>query len=221
MVRLLQLTRGQRQPHLRLPSPIQQPTRMSKPRNHPFPQNILQSEPVWLEYIIVLGRVCTEFFEKTLNQVDPFQYILGYQPPLFPRSGEPTKRFTVYEWLERNKPQSPCTSLTCPEIQPGQWVWLSTRDLHLHLHLPCHKVPGMWVPFKIIRQLTPVSYHLQLPANYCISPTFHVSLLKPAGGPRGRMKKVTQWTPHPSLWMARRSITSSAPVVPPSQQQRS
>lgn len=108
-------------------------------------------------------------------------------------------------------------------IQPGQWVWLSTRDLHLHLHLhlPCHKVPGMQVPFKIIRQLTPVSYHLQLPANYCISPTFHVSLLKPAGGPRGRMKKVTQWTPHPSLWMARRSITSSATVVPPSQQQRS
>lgn len=122
MVRLLQLTRGQRQPHLRLPSPIQQPTRMSKPRNHPFPQNILQSEPVWLEYIIVLGRVCTEFFEKTLNQVDPFQYILGYQPPLFPRSGEPTKRSTVYEWLERNKPQSPCTSLTCPEM-PERTSW--------------------------------------------------------------------------------------------------
>ncbi len=40
-------------------------------------------------------------------------------------------------------------------------------------------------PFKIIRQITPVSFRIELPANYRISPTFHVSLLKPAGGPRG------------------------------------
>ncbi len=40
-------------------------------------------------------------------------------------------------------------------------------------------------PFKITRQITPVSFRLALPAHYRISPTFHVSLLKPAGGPRG------------------------------------
>ncbi len=40
-------------------------------------------------------------------------------------------------------------------------------------------------PFKILRRITPVSFHLALPAHYCISPTFHVSLLKPTGGPRG------------------------------------
>ncbi|KAL0190182.1 hypothetical protein M9458_012880 [Cirrhinus mrigala] len=39
--------------------------------------------------------------------------------------------------------------------------------------------------FKILRQITPVSFKLALPRNYRISPTFHVSLLKPAGGPRG------------------------------------
>ncbi len=40
-------------------------------------------------------------------------------------------------------------------------------------------------PFKIIREITPVSFRLALPSNYRISPTFHVSLLKPAGGSRG------------------------------------
>lgn len=39
-------------------------------------------------------------------------------------------------------------------------------------------------PFKIIRQVNPVSYYLQLRDTYRISPTFHVKLLIPAGGPR-------------------------------------
>jgi len=52
-------------------------------------------------------------------------------------------------------------------------VGLSTRVLHLQL--PCNKVPGMLILYKIIRQIDPVSFKLQRP----ISPTFHVSLLKP------------------------------------------
>ncbi len=67
---------------------------------------------------------------------------------------------------------------------PLGWVWLSTRDLRLRL--PCKKLsPRNVGPFKILRQITPVSFHLALPNHYCISPTFHVSLLKPAGGSRG------------------------------------
>ncbi len=69
-----------------------------------------------------------------------------------------------------------------PEYNVGQWVWLSARDLRLHL--PCRKLSPRYVgPFQITRQITPVSFELNLPNHYCISPTFHVSLLKPADDP--------------------------------------
>ncbi len=39
-------------------------------------------------------------------------------------------------------------------------------------------------PFKIIKQITSVSYRLALSPQYLISPTFQISLLKAAGAPR-------------------------------------
>lgn len=38
-------------------------------------------------------------------------------------------------------------------------------------------------PFQIVKQIPPVSYCLLLPREYLILPTFHISLMKPAGGP--------------------------------------
>ena len=52
------------------------------------------------------------------------------------------------------------------------------------MKLPCKKLSPRYVgPFKINKQITPVSFRLELPNNYRISPTFHVSLLKLAAGP--------------------------------------
>ncbi|KAL0154228.1 hypothetical protein M9458_050482 [Cirrhinus mrigala] len=65
-----------------------------------------------------------------------------------------------------------------PAYQPGDQVWLSTRDLRLRLL--CRKLcPRYICPFKILRQINDVTFQLQLPARYRIHPTFHVSLLKP------------------------------------------
>ncbi len=120
----------------------------------------------------------------------------------FPWSGEPSDLPAVDGWLRRSeetwntahvhlqrgvrrvKEQADRHRRAGPSFTSGQWVWLSTRDLRLRR--PCRKLNPRYVgPFKIIREITPVSYRLALPANYRISPTFHISLLKPAGGPGG------------------------------------
>lgn len=62
--------------------------------------------------------------------------------------------------------------------QVGQWVLLSTQNLKLRL--PCRKLSPQFIgPCRIECQINPVTYHLQLSTTYCISPSFHVSLLKP------------------------------------------
>ncbi|KAI2645110.1 Transposon Tf2-9 polyprotein [Labeo rohita] len=149
----------------------------------------------WAEY-------AQNSLHKPSTNLTPFQCVLGYQPPMFPWSGEPSELPAVDSWLQnseetwnqahvhlrgavrRTQTQADRRRRPNPPYQPGQWVWLSTRDLRLRQ--PCKKLTPRYVgPFKIVKQITPVSFRLALPAEYRISPTFHVSLFKPAGDPEG------------------------------------
>ncbi len=126
----------------------------------------------------------------------PFQCVLGYQPSLFPWSGEPSSVPAVDDWIRRSERvwdsahvrlqrairtqefQANRRRRPHPPYQPGQRVWLSMRDLKLRL--TSRKLSPRYVgPFKIIKQMNEVTYQLELPTNYRISPSFHVSLLKP------------------------------------------
>ncbi|KAL0151624.1 hypothetical protein M9458_053025 [Cirrhinus mrigala] len=157
---------------------------------------------MWAEY-------AQNSIQKPSTGLTPFQCILGFQPPLFPWSGEPTNVPAVNDWLSRceetwnqahvhlqhaihrQKEQADRHCRPDPEYSPGQWVWLSTRDLCLHL--PCKKLSPRYVgPFQIIRQITPVSFRFAFPNHYRISPTFHVSLLKPAVGPNEEGEEVSR-----------------------------
>ncbi|KAL0155832.1 hypothetical protein M9458_050095, partial [Cirrhinus mrigala] len=150
---------------------------------------------LWAEY-------AQNSLRKPSTNLTPFQCVLGYQPPLFPWSGEPSELPAVNSWFQRceetwnqahvhlqravrrTQTQADRKRRPNPTYEPGQWVWLSTRDLRLRL--PCKKLSPRYVgPFRITRQITPVSFRLDLPSEYRISPTFHVSLLKPAGDPEG------------------------------------
>ncbi|KAI2660042.1 Transposon Tf2-8 polyprotein [Labeo rohita] len=141
-----------------------------------------------------------EYAQNSLRQdatgLTPFQCVLGYQPPLFPWTEEPSNVPAVDHWfreserlwdsahhhlqraVRRHKSFADARRRAAPHFQPGDLVWLSTRDLRLRL--PCRKLSPRYIgPFRILRQINDVTYQLQLPPRYRIHPTFHVSLLKP------------------------------------------
>ncbi len=134
-----------------------------------------------------------EYAQNSLRQpatgLTPFQCVLGYQPPLFPWSGEPSDVPSVDHWfreservwdaahhqlqraLRQRKMTADLRRSTAPPYQPGQKVWLSTRDIRMRM--PVEKLSPRYVgPFTITKQINPVTYHLELPPQYRIHPPF-------------------------------------------------
>ncbi len=161
-----------------------------------------------------------EYAQNSLHQIStgftPFQCVLGFQPPLFPWSGERSDIPAVDYWfreservwdashhqlqqaVRRQRIMADARRSATPVYQPGQKVWLSTRDIRLRL--PCRKLSPRFVgPFTILEQINPVTYRLQLPPQYKIHPTFHVSLLKPFSPSVSLEPGRTEEPPLPSL----------------------
>lgn len=108
----------------------------------------------WAEY-------AQNSYVQATTGLTPFQCILGYHLPLFPWSGEPSDVPAVHYWFQeservwysahvhlqkavrRQKSQADTRRTATPQYNPGQKVWLSTRDIHQQL--PCHKLSSRYV----------------------------------------------------------------------------
>ncbi len=109
-----------------------------------------------------------EYAQNSLRQsstgLTPFQCVLGFQPPLFLWSGEPSDVPAVDYWfresegvwdathhqlqqaVRRKRIAADVRRSASPEYQPGQKVWLSTRDIKLRL--PFRKLSPRFVGHK-------------------------------------------------------------------------
>ncbi len=143
----------------------------------------------WAEY-------AQNFLRQSLTGLTPFQCVLGFQPPLFPWSGEPSDVPAVDYWftesegvwdtthhqlqqaVRRQRMAADVRRSASPEYQPGQKVWLSTRDIKLRL-LSRKLSPRFVGSFAIVEQINPVTYKLQLLPHYKIQVDHHAAGVGP------------------------------------------
>ncbi len=159
-----------------------------------YPPVILPRRSAQLEPLPPMGRVCTKLPPSEYHRTDPFPVHTRLSTPLFPWTGEPSEVPAVDYWfregervwdsahvhlqraVRRHKIFADVRRTATPRYQPGNLVWLSTRDLRLRL--PSKKSPlYLSVPNMEADQRSLIL--LQLPPRYRIHPSFHFSLLKP------------------------------------------
>uniref|UniRef100_A0A803JWS4 Integrase catalytic domain-containing protein n=1 Tax=Xenopus tropicalis TaxID=8364 RepID=A0A803JWS4_XENTR len=131
----------------------------------------------------------------------PFFVVYGLHPKAFSFSGSnssvPSANSSVLEFSEiwssvhdslsaaslAQEKAANKSRREAPQYKVGDLVWLSTKNIKLKV--PSPKLGPRFIgPYPIISIVNPSSVHLQLPPNFKIANTFHVSLLKPATNTR-------------------------------------
>src|SRR6267142_1588452 len=142
----------------------------------------------WSDWLAVTTLVHNNSANSTTGFA-PNELLIGWEPPLSAEQGESTNNSTAEEQASKlqnnrilaiqalNRTAIKDTPTT-PRWTIGQKVWLDGKNLPLS-YGTIKLVPRRYGPFKITKIVSPVAYHLELPAQWNIHPVFHASLLTP------------------------------------------
>ena len=146
------------------------------------------SPEAWTDWILVTTAIHNNRRNAT-TKLSPNQILLGYETKLIPtRTGESTneateqrletmieKRLVAIDAINRMaKTRAPIPS----QYKLGDQVWLKATHLKLR-HQKTKLTPKHYGPFRVIKEISPVAYKIQLPVSWGIHNVFHASLLSP------------------------------------------
>jgi hypothetical protein len=126
---------------------------------------------------------------NAMTGLSPNQILLGYEPSLTPGPSEPSNNMMAEERIRKlmeNRDQATRAineaakgNGTIPsQYHVGNQVWLEGKNLKFP-HQATKLNPKCYGPFRVIKEISPVAYQLQLPPSWSIHPVFHASLLSP------------------------------------------
>src|SRR5580692_8034371 len=140
----------------------------------------------WDEWLPIASFVHNRWPNATMK-LSPHEVLLGYAPAAAEPITPETNNATAEDWqttIEHHRKAAvqaiTGVAQTTPPAQyhEGEQVWLEAK----HLSLPYQTAklaPKHHGPFTILKQISPVTYKLELPPAWTIHPVFHASLLTP------------------------------------------
>ena len=180
---------------------------------HPQTDGLLEHKNQWVEqYLRLVTSAAPKDWDRWLttasavhnnrrNQTTsllPNQILLGYEIPLQTPNDVETNNMTVEQCIGKMNQRreqaiealnrtANVTGTPPAQYKAGDQVWLEGKNLKFP-HQISKLTPKRYGPFKIIKEISPVAYRLQLPPTWTIHNVFHTSLLSaysetPSHGP--------------------------------------
>ena len=140
----------------------------------------------WDEWLPIVSFVHNQWPNAT-TKLSPHEVLLGYAPvtveAIMPETNNAMAEDRQMILKEHRAAAVQALNKTTQSMPPAQYkvnkqVWLEAK----HLTLPYQTAklaPKHHSPFRIIKQISPVTYKLVLPPVWTIHPVFHASLLTP------------------------------------------
>ena len=140
----------------------------------------------WDKWLPIMSYIHNQWLNAT-TKLSPHKVLLGYAlataeaiTPETNNTAAEERQMTPKEHRAAAVQANNKTAQSMPPAQHkvGKQVWLKAK----HLTLPYQTVklaPKCHSPFRIIKQISPVTYKLKLLPAWTIHPVFHVSLLTP------------------------------------------